>query len=209
MKHLWSKINLAPKEWKRIFKALNCLEFLVRNGAPRIVNDLKDDLYKIRTLQDMQFTEEGADKCTGIREKAKLICELISEPTRLEEEREFSRKNRDKFRGISNTENGVGSSPTYHGYGSTDLGKGYGETTDYDYKYKQGEGIFGKKSDEKAEKKKKKKKKRKVTSSDSESPSSESDSDESSEEERPKKISKKKKKAQRKKEKKEKKENLI
>lgn len=78
------------------------MEFLVRNGAPRIVQDLKDDLYKIRTLQDMAHTVDGVDKAAGIREKAKQICELVSEPSRLEEEREFARKNRDKFKGYSN-----------------------------------------------------------------------------------------------------------
>ncbi len=56
------------------------MEFLLRNGAPRIVQDLKDDLYKIRTLQDMAYSVEGVDKAAGIREKSKLICELVSEP---------------------------------------------------------------------------------------------------------------------------------
>ena len=107
MKHLWSKIELQPKEWKKIFKvspslqALNAMEFLVKNGAPRIVQDLKDDLYKLRTLQDMQYRQDGVDKTAGIREKSKLICELIADPQRLEEEREFSRKNKEKFRGFS------------------------------------------------------------------------------------------------------------
>jgi len=71
MKHLWSKINLQAKDWKKIYKGLHALEFLVRNGAPRIVQDLKDDLYKIRTLQDMSHTVDGVDKTAGIREKAK------------------------------------------------------------------------------------------------------------------------------------------
>ena len=66
MKHLWSKINLNPKEWKKIYKGLHALDFLVKNGAPRIVQDLKDDLYKIRTLQDMQYTVDGVDKTAGI-----------------------------------------------------------------------------------------------------------------------------------------------
>jgi hypothetical protein len=52
----------------------------------------------------MQYTVDGVDKTAGIREKAKTICELVSEPSRLEEEREFAKKNRDKFRsGISST----------------------------------------------------------------------------------------------------------
>ena len=50
----------------------------------------------------MHHTVEGVDKAAGIWEKAKQIVSLISEPSRLEEEREFAWKNRDKFKGFSN-----------------------------------------------------------------------------------------------------------
>jgi hypothetical protein len=50
MKHLWTKLNSKPKEWRRIFKALHAMEYLIKNGAPRTVQDIKDDLFKIRAL---------------------------------------------------------------------------------------------------------------------------------------------------------------
>lgn len=62
MKHLWEKLSLKPKEFRKIFKALHTLEFLMKNGAPRIIQEVKDDLYKIRSLQDMEYTQEGKDK---------------------------------------------------------------------------------------------------------------------------------------------------
>jgi hypothetical protein len=37
MKHLWSKLNSKPKDWRRIFKALHAMEYLIKNGAPRTV----------------------------------------------------------------------------------------------------------------------------------------------------------------------------
>lgn len=61
MKHLWSKLTLKVKDWRRVFKALHAMEFLLKNGAPRIVQDLRDDLYKIRSLQDMEYVVEGKD----------------------------------------------------------------------------------------------------------------------------------------------------
>lgn len=73
MKHLWSKLTLKQKEWRKIFKALHALDYLLKNGAPRIVQEIRDDLYKIRSLQDMEYLVLGKDKCTGIREKAKQI----------------------------------------------------------------------------------------------------------------------------------------
>lgn len=65
MKHLWSKIQSKPKEWRRIFKALSAMDYLVKNGAPRVVQDIKDDLYKIRTMQDFNFSENGTDRGQG------------------------------------------------------------------------------------------------------------------------------------------------
>lgn len=97
------------------------MEYLLRNGAPWIVQDLKDDLYKIWTLQDLHYTVEGVDKAAGIRDKAKQIVELVSDPAKLEEEREFARKNRDKFKGFSNsdpTPRVGGGTGNYSGFGS-------------------------------------------------------------------------------------------
>ena len=65
MKHLWSKLNSKPKEWRRIFKALHAMEYLIKNGAPRVVQDIKDDLFKIRALQDFSYNENGTDRGQG------------------------------------------------------------------------------------------------------------------------------------------------
>ena len=152
-------------------------------------------MYKIWTLQDMHYTVEGVDKAAGIREKAKQIVQLVSEPTWLEEEWEFARKNWDKFKGFSNTDSVPYNTGTYSGFGSKDLEKmggadAYWPGGNYD-PYKK-ESIF---ADKKAESKsgkgeKKKKKKKKKTSSSSSSESSEEDSNE--EEEKPKKFKKSK-----------------
>ena len=50
MKHLWSKLNSKPKDWRRIFKSMHAMEYLIKNGAPRVVQDVKDDMFKIRAL---------------------------------------------------------------------------------------------------------------------------------------------------------------
>lgn len=83
MKHLWAKVQSKPKEWRRIFKALNCMDYLCKNGAPRVVQEIKDDLYKIRTLQDFAMSENGVDRGQGVRDKSRELCELLSDPTML------------------------------------------------------------------------------------------------------------------------------
>ena len=72
MKHLWKKVQSKAKEWRRIFKALNTMDYLVKNGAPRVVQEIKDDLYKIRSLQDFSFNENGVDRGQG----GKLLLDL-------------------------------------------------------------------------------------------------------------------------------------
>jgi len=62
MKHLWAKLQLQPKEWRRIFKSLNTMDYLLKNGAPRVVQDIKDDLYKIRSLNNFSYREAGQDR---------------------------------------------------------------------------------------------------------------------------------------------------
>jgi hypothetical protein len=33
MKHLWDKVGKKPKDWRRILKALNVMDYLIKNGA--------------------------------------------------------------------------------------------------------------------------------------------------------------------------------
>ena len=65
MKYLWAKTQCKPKEWRRIFKALNTLDYLCKNGAPRVIQDLKDDMFKIRNLSDFSFKEGDNDRGQG------------------------------------------------------------------------------------------------------------------------------------------------
>lgn len=50
MRHLWKKLNSSPKEWRRIYKTLHAMEYLVKNGAPRCIQEIKDEMFKIRAL---------------------------------------------------------------------------------------------------------------------------------------------------------------
>ena len=59
MKHLWAMFNSKPKEWKRIAKTLHVIDYLVKNGAPRVIADLKDDLYKIRQYENFSFKDQN------------------------------------------------------------------------------------------------------------------------------------------------------
>ena len=57
LKHLWGMLKSKPKEWRRISKSIHVMDYLVKNGAPRVIQDIKDDLYKVRAFQDFVFKE--------------------------------------------------------------------------------------------------------------------------------------------------------
>lgn len=102
MKHLWGMLGLKKKEWKRIGKAIHVFDYLCKNGAPRVVQDVKDDLYKIRAFENFSNPlPNGGEEGYELRDKVKALCELVNEPGKLQYEREFAKQTREKFMGIS------------------------------------------------------------------------------------------------------------
>jgi hypothetical protein len=41
------------------------MDYLVKNGAPRVVQDIKDELYKIREFQTFSFNDSGQERGQG------------------------------------------------------------------------------------------------------------------------------------------------
>jgi len=94
---IWAGIQEKPKNWRRIIKTLTLLEFVIKNGSDRMLEEMRSGQYKVRPLMDFTFTEEGRDKGSGIRDKAKMIIELISDQDLLRAERDKARDHRNKF----------------------------------------------------------------------------------------------------------------
>lgn len=51
-KYLWEKLYKSDKSWIVTFKTLVLIEYLLKNGSPRCIMEFKDEIYKIRKLQD-------------------------------------------------------------------------------------------------------------------------------------------------------------
>lgn len=103
--HIWDRLKLEAVEWKKIFKALQLLEFILKVGDPQCFSIIKGNIYKIKSFQSFT-TKSTTAKSTGIREKAKLICDLLEDPEKLEEERERTRDIRNKLSGGSSYSSG-------------------------------------------------------------------------------------------------------
>merc|ERR1719277_1671294 len=122
MTEIWSAIQEKGPKWRRVLKALTLLEFLVKNGSERIIDEIRRDQHKVRATMDFNHSEEGKDRGAAVREKAKSIMELVSDYDMLRSERDKARQHREKMGGMSS----VDSSDRYGGSGGGASSRGFG-----------------------------------------------------------------------------------
>mmetsp|Transcript_42295 Transcript_42295/g.88117 ORF Transcript_42295/g.88117 Transcript_42295/m.88117 type:complete len:651 (+) Transcript_42295:77-2029(+) len=135
--------NQRPAAWKVVFKSLNLLEHLVKNGAERCVDDARNHGHVLRALGQFNYYEGTIDRGLGVREKSKQVLEMLTDDDRVREERQKARKLREKFGNFNKGASGIGGGGGGNtggkaGYGNQDSwntgsgGSGYGEGGIYD-----------------------------------------------------------------------------
>ena len=118
MQFLWVRLSDKGKSWRHVYKSLLLIEYMIKAGSERIIDDLRDNVYRIRTLTDFQHVNEmGKDEGQNVREKAKSVLELIGSTDRIREEREKHRRLKNRSSGISNNTRGFGSQSSSMGTG--------------------------------------------------------------------------------------------
>ena len=76
-------------------------------GSENVVIYFRDNLYIIKTLKEFQFIDDyGKDQGANVRQKAKDITNLLSDETRLREERRSRAHMRDRMTSRSPVDNG-------------------------------------------------------------------------------------------------------
>ncbi|CAD7970960.1 unnamed protein product [Amoebophrya sp. A120] len=126
MQHIWECIHPAKgRKWRQVFKALTLLEFLVKNGADRCTDDVRDNQFKIRQLSSFSHIEEGKDRGQGVRDLSSIILQLVNDQTVLQEERGKAKESRQRTQGIANnTISSDRGSGRYGGFGSDSVNRG-------------------------------------------------------------------------------------
>jgi len=133
---LWKRmLHEGRKNWRRIYKALLLLSYLIRNGSERVVTSAREHLYDLKSLQDYScYDENGKDQGMNVRNKVKDIISLVQDSDRLREERKKAKKSRDKYVGMSSDDckfnSGRGFSSGNGNWKSS--GGGYKDYDDYD-----------------------------------------------------------------------------
>jgi len=119
----------TAEEWRQIYKGLQLLEFLVKNGSERVIDDARSHLSLLKMLRQFHFVDlNGKDQGINVRNRAKELAELLGDVERIRSERKKARATRNKYGGVEGGA-GLGASSTssgrYGGHGNDPQG-GYG-----------------------------------------------------------------------------------
>ncbi|KDE06837.1 hypothetical protein MVLG_02873 [Microbotryum lychnidis-dioicae p1A1 Lamole] len=127
------------RQWRQIYKALVLLEYLVKNGSERVIDDARTHLSLIKVLRNFHYTDEnGKDQGINVRNRSKELAELLGDLDRVRQERRKAKANRNKYTGVSSDGfgggGGGGGGPSftsatgsrYGGFGSDSMGSGSG-----------------------------------------------------------------------------------
>ncbi|KAL4869296.1 hypothetical protein BDV12DRAFT_196535 [Aspergillus spectabilis] len=107
----------TSEEWRQIYKGLQLLEFLIKNGSERVVDDARSHLSLIRMLRQFHYIDpNGKDQGINVRNRAQELAKLLGDVELIRSERKKAKTNRNKFRGF---EGGAGSGGIGGGIGSS------------------------------------------------------------------------------------------
>lgn len=131
MSMLWKRMLQDNKtNWRRTYKSLLLLNYLVRNGSERVVTSSREHIYDLRSLENYTFTDEGGkDQGINVRHKVRELIDFIQDDDRLRDERKKAKKNKDKYIGMSSDAMGMRSFATGGGGGGGGSGSNDGWKT--------------------------------------------------------------------------------
>ncbi|KAL6262070.1 hypothetical protein P5V15_007164 [Pogonomyrmex californicus] len=109
MSMLWKRMLQENKRnWRRTYKSLLLLNYLVRNGSERVVTSSREHIYDLRSLENYTYIDEfGKDQGINIRHKVRELIDFIQDDDKLREERKKAKKNKDKYVGLSSEAMGM------------------------------------------------------------------------------------------------------
>ncbi|KAM5472908.1 Epsin-3, clathrin recruitment and traffic between the Golgi and endosome [Microsporum audouinii] len=121
----------SAEEWRQIYKSLQLLEFLVKNGSERVVDDARSHISLLRMLRQFHYIDpNGKDQGINIRNRSQELAKLLSDVDMIRAERKKAKANRNKFGGfeggigVGGFSGGAAGSSRFGGFGSEDANFG-------------------------------------------------------------------------------------
>ncbi|KAJ4297328.1 Epsin-3, clathrin recruitment and traffic between the Golgi and endosome [Collariella sp. IMI 366227] len=120
----------SAEEWRQIYKALQLLEYLIKHGSERVIDDARSHITLLKMLRQFHFIDpNGKDQGVNVRHRAKELAELLGDVEKIRAERKKARSNKGKFTSMQGG-GGFGGSSRMGGFGS-DSGYGGGSSSTF------------------------------------------------------------------------------
>ena len=133
---------ILPLIVSNLSQALQLLEYLIKHGSERVVDDARSHVSTIKMLRSFHYIDEkGKDQglngsffsppnislvqhiCSVVRNRAKEIVELLADVDKIRRERKEAKANRNKYVGTGNDGMSFGGSGgRYGGFGNDSFG---------------------------------------------------------------------------------------
>jgi len=121
----------TKQHWRQLYKSLQLLEYLLKNGSERVVDEARVRLGHLRALEHFNYIDEkGKDQGINVRHRAKEIIDLIGDTEKLRNARRVAKENKSKYVGTDSTASrygGFGNSGTQSSYEGGNGGGGYND----------------------------------------------------------------------------------
>ncbi|TQV96310.1 epsin-3 [Cordyceps javanica] len=118
----------SAEEWRQIYKALQLLEFLIKHGSERVIDDARGHITLLKMLRQFHFIDQnGKDQGINVRNRAKELAELLGDVERIRSERKKARATKNKYTGVeggSSFGGGFSGASRYGGFGPESSGSG-------------------------------------------------------------------------------------
>ncbi|KAL7793155.1 ENTH domain-containing protein [Trichoderma ceciliae] len=91
----------SAEEWRQIYKSLQLLEFLIKHGSERVIDDARGHITLLKMLRQFHFIDQnGKDQGINVRNRAKELAELLGDVERIRSERKKARVSKNKYTGV-------------------------------------------------------------------------------------------------------------
>lgn len=92
----------AGSEWRQIYKALQLLDYLIRHGSERFIDDVRSSIRLLELLETFHYVDsEGRDQGINVRNRTQEIVQLLQDDSRVRSERKKARETTKKYKGVA------------------------------------------------------------------------------------------------------------
>lgn len=92
----------SGSEWRQIYKALQLLDYLIRHGSERFIDDVRSSIRILELLETFHYVDsEGRDQGINVRNRAQEIVKLLQDDAQIRAERKKARETTKKYKGVA------------------------------------------------------------------------------------------------------------